>query len=95
MSTTSSPSSPLDPRVISQHAQTGIDQLKSTAHSTVDRVAEAASSTADRLGARTEEWIATKDDWVDTARGYVREHPVPALAMAFVAGYLLSRLAGR
>ena len=90
-----SSSSSLDPRVASQHAQAGIDRLKDTAHDTVERAAQVASSTADRLGARGEAWLATKDELIGTAREYVRDHPVAALAMALAAGYLLSRFTER
>jgi ElaB/YqjD/DUF883 family membrane-anchored ribosome-binding protein len=93
--TTTSPSPSLDPRVVSQQAQAGIDRLKDSAHETVERAAQAASSTAERLGARSEQWLASKDEWIGTARGYVRDHPVAALAMALAAGYLLSRLTQR
>jgi ElaB/YqjD/DUF883 family membrane-anchored ribosome-binding protein len=33
-----------------------------------------------------------KDNWVEGAREYVREHPIAALGMAAAAGYVLSRL---
>jgi len=33
-----------------------------------------------------------KDNWVEGAREYVREHPVAALGIAVAAGYVLSML---
>jgi ElaB/YqjD/DUF883 family membrane-anchored ribosome-binding protein len=33
-----------------------------------------------------------KDNWVEGAREYVREHPIAALGMAAAAGYVLSML---
>ncbi|HSD53830.1 MAG TPA: hypothetical protein VLC47_06670 [Burkholderiales bacterium] len=95
MHTTTPSSSSLDPRDVSQRPQAGIDRLRNTAHETVERAADVASSAADRLGARGGEWIATKNEWMDTSRGYVRDHPFAALAVALAAGYLLSRLTGR
>lgn len=95
MQTTTPSSSSLDPRDVSQRAQAGIDRLRNTAHETVERAAAVASSAADRLGTRSGELIATKNEWMDTTRGYVRDHPLAALAVALAAGYLLSRLTGR
>lgn len=88
-------SSSLDPREMSQRAHAGIDRLRNTAHDTVERAASAASTAADRLGARSEEWLSAKDEWMDATRGYVREHPFAALGIALAAGYLISRLTGR
>jgi ElaB/YqjD/DUF883 family membrane-anchored ribosome-binding protein len=94
-STTPSSSSSLDSRDVTQRAQAGIDRVRNTAHDTVERAAAAASSAADRLSVRSEEWIASKNEWMDATRGYVREHPFAAMGMALAAGYLLSRLTGR
>ena len=94
-STTSSSSSSLDPRDVTQRAQAGIDRVRNSAHDTVERAAAVASSAADRLSARSEEWLASKNEWMDATRGYVREHPFAAMGMALAAGYLLSRLTGR
>ena len=33
-----------------------------------------------------------KDDWVEGARDYVREHPIAALGIAAAAGYVLSMI---
>ena len=95
MQTTTPSSSSLDPRDVSQRAQAGIDRLRNSAHETVERAAAVASSATDRLSARGGEWIATKNEWVDTTRAYVRDHPFATLAMALAAGYLLSRITGR
>lgn len=94
---TVTPTSPsaLDPREMSQRAQAGIDRLRSTAHETVERAASVASTAADRLSARSGEWLSAKDEWMDSTRSYVREHPFAALGVALAAGYLLSRLTGR
>jgi ElaB/YqjD/DUF883 family membrane-anchored ribosome-binding protein len=90
------PSSPsLDSRDVSQRAQAGIDRLRTSAHETVERAAALASSAADRVSARSGDVLAAKDEWMNTTRGYVRDHPVAALGIALAAGYLLSRLTGR
>lgn len=84
-----------EPSELAERAHRGIDRLRSSAHQTVDQAADAASSVADRMSARGEEWVATRDEWMEATRGYVREHPLAALGMALAAGYLLSRLSGR
>ena len=63
-----------------------------SSHQTIDRATEAASAYAERLGEKAEEWLEMKDDWVEGAREYVREHPIAALGIAAAAGYVLSML---
>lgn len=72
--------------------QQQVDRMSDTAHQYVDRAANAASQAAEHIGEKTDEWMQMKDDWVEGAREYVREHPVAALGMAAAAGYLLSML---
>jgi ElaB/YqjD/DUF883 family membrane-anchored ribosome-binding protein len=65
---------------------------RATAHETIDRVAETATAYAERFGEKAEEWLEMKDNWVEGAREYVREHPIAALGIAAAAGYVLSML---
>ena len=65
-----------------------IDRASSTAHDAI----ETASQYAERFGEKAEEWLELKDNWVEGAREYVREHPVAALGIAVAAGYVLSML---
>jgi ElaB/YqjD/DUF883 family membrane-anchored ribosome-binding protein len=74
------------------NAEKGIDRMSSTAHETVDRVAQTAAAYAESFGERAEEFMEMKDNWVEGAREYVREHPVAALGIAVAAGYVLSML---
>jgi ElaB/YqjD/DUF883 family membrane-anchored ribosome-binding protein len=67
-----------------------IERASTTAHDAVDRVAETASAYAERFGEQAEALLEMKDNWVEGAREYVREHPVAALGIAVAAGYLLS-----
>ncbi len=69
-----------------------IERASSTAHETIDRVSQTASAYAERFGEKAEEWLEMKDNWVEGAREYVREHPVAALGIAAAAGYILSML---
>jgi ElaB/YqjD/DUF883 family membrane-anchored ribosome-binding protein len=65
--------------------QKQIERVGDSAHEAIDRAAQTASHYA-------EEWLEMKDNWVEGAREYVREHPVAALGIAAAAGYILSLL---
>ena len=69
-----------------------IKHASGSAHQAIDRAAETASAYAERLGETAEEWLEMKDNWVEGAREYVREHPIAALGIAAAAGYVLSML---
>ncbi|HZM34176.1 MAG TPA: hypothetical protein VFC18_06725 [Burkholderiales bacterium] len=72
-----------------------VDRLSQGAHQAVDRAAQAASSAADRVSEKYEELYAMSEDWVETGREYVREHPVAAVGMALAAGWLLGMILRR
>jgi ElaB/YqjD/DUF883 family membrane-anchored ribosome-binding protein len=61
----------------------------------VDRAASAASSMAERVGQKGEDLMELKDNWVESAAEYVREHPIAALGIAAAAGYLFSMISRR
>jgi len=67
-----------------------IDRLSQGAHQAVDRASSAASSMAERAGQKGDELMEMKDNWVEGAADYVREHPIAALGIAAAAGYLFS-----
>ena len=80
---------------IKERAHTGIERVSSGAHGTVERAATMAASAADRLLVKRDELAQATDEWVETTRGYVREHPLAAVGFALAAGYLLSRMTSR
>jgi ElaB/YqjD/DUF883 family membrane-anchored ribosome-binding protein len=73
-------------------SQKHIERVSDGAHRVVDQAANRASAIADRFGEKTDELLEMKEDWLEAARGYVREHPVAALGIALAAGYLLSAI---
>jgi ElaB/YqjD/DUF883 family membrane-anchored ribosome-binding protein len=75
-----------------RNSQQTVDRLSQTAHQAVDRAASAASAYAERFGEKSEEFMQMPQDWLETARDYVRENPMQAVGMAVAAGYLLSIL---
>ncbi|HEX7054977.1 MAG TPA: DUF883 C-terminal domain-containing protein [Burkholderiales bacterium] len=75
-----------------RNPQHTVERLSQGAHQAVDRAASAASEYAERFGERGEELMQMPQDWLQTAREYVRENPLQAVGIAAAAGYLLSIL---
>lgn len=80
---------------IAEKANEGLGRLSETAHQTLDRVTDVASQTASRLSERGHELWDMRGEAVDTARSYVREHPIAAIGIAIAVGLLISRLTSR
>ena len=59
------------------------------------RVTQAASQAASRLSERGQELYDLQSEYVDTARSYVREHPIAAIGIAIAVGLVISRLTSR
>jgi ElaB/YqjD/DUF883 family membrane-anchored ribosome-binding protein len=72
-----------------------IERMSQSAHQAVDKAASVASDYASRMSARGEDLMAMPQDWMETAREYVREKPFQALGIALAAGYLLHLITGR
>jgi ElaB/YqjD/DUF883 family membrane-anchored ribosome-binding protein len=72
-----------------------IERMSQSAHDAIDKAASVASDYAGRVSAKSEEWMAMPQDWMDTARDYVREKPFQALGIALAAGYLLHLITSR
>ena len=69
-----------------------IDKLTESAHSAIDRATQTAAQVAQQLSERGEEYLAMKDEYVESAREYVRENPFMALGIALAAGYLFGKI---
>jgi ElaB/YqjD/DUF883 family membrane-anchored ribosome-binding protein len=72
-----------------------IERMSQSAHEAIDKAASVASDYAGRVSAKGEELMAVPQDWMDAARGYVREKPFQALGIALAAGYLLHLITRR
>jgi ElaB/YqjD/DUF883 family membrane-anchored ribosome-binding protein len=68
---------------------------KQQADSAIDRMSDSAHRTIDRISEKGEELMDMHEDWIDTARTYVRDNPLQALGIAVAAGYVLSLLTRR
>jgi len=76
-------------------AETNVDRLAQSAHEAVDKTASVASSYADRFSTKGEQLMQMQEDWMTTARDYVRDNPLQALGIALAAGYLLHMITRR
>ena len=69
-----------------------IDRLADSAHGAIDRATQTASQVAERFNEKSDELWAMKDDYIESARGYVKENPLMALGIALAAGYLFGKI---
>ena len=80
---------------IAEQASAGLSRLGDTAHQTMGRVSDYASHAADRLSERGHELIDMQGRAWESARIYIREHPLAAIGIAIAVGLLISRLTSR
>jgi ElaB/YqjD/DUF883 family membrane-anchored ribosome-binding protein len=101
--TTASMGTPDTAASTARSAHDMVDRVAQTAHETVDRIAAKAGPTMERMRsgtgsareqmqARMDQFGDMEEQWVETARSYVREHPFAALAVAALAGALVARI---
>lgn len=72
-----------------------IDRMSQSAHDAVDKAASVAGSYAERFSAKGDQLMEMRDDWMGTARDFVRENPLQAFGIALAAGYLLHMITRR
>ena len=80
---------------IASRASEKLSDITSAAQGTMDRWSSAASQAASRLGQRGEELWDMRGEAADTARTYMREHPLATIGIAVAVGLILSRLLSR
>jgi ElaB/YqjD/DUF883 family membrane-anchored ribosome-binding protein len=80
---------------ITTRASEKLSDLGSAAQDTYDRVRSAASQAANRLSERSDELWELQQRASDTARTYMREHPLATIGIAVAVGLILSRLLSR
>jgi ElaB/YqjD/DUF883 family membrane-anchored ribosome-binding protein len=78
-----------------QQQDNTVERVSQSAHDTIDRAAQTASAYYERFAEKGEEFMGMQEEWVETAREYVREKPLQALGIAVAAGYLLHMIFGR
>ncbi len=70
-----------------------VDRVVKGAHDAVDRIAAKAAPALDAMHAHADQLSAMQEEWMNTARTTVREHPLAAIGAAVVFGMLIARLA--
>jgi len=99
------PGTPLKPQDTQQSVTAEMmTRVVKGAHETIDQIAERAmppleqlehglAQTGGALHDKAEQWRTTGDEWAESLRGSVREHPLAALAAALAVGVVIARLA--
>lgn len=70
------------------------ERVKATTAEAIDRTAGAAADALDEAAARREQWRASRQRFANDAADCMRTHPLATIALAFGAGFLISRLLG-
>jgi ElaB/YqjD/DUF883 family membrane-anchored ribosome-binding protein len=77
---------------MAESAHKVVDELAGRAGPAVERLRSGVSGAVDSMGRTVHDLADSGDEWVESCRQTVREHPVAAIAAALAAGYLLARL---
>jgi ElaB/YqjD/DUF883 family membrane-anchored ribosome-binding protein len=80
---------------IAEQASAGLSRLTDTAQQTMGRVTDYASQAAARLSDKGRDLMDMEGRALESARSYVRQHPVAAIGIAIAIGLIISRLTSR
>lgn len=75
-----------------QSAHQAVDTLAAKAAPLVDRFSSSIDGASGQMHDRADQLTAMQEEWVESARTTVREHPLASLAAAVAVGMLISRL---
>lgn len=75
-----------------QGAHNTLDRLADRATPAMAQLDESLSAAKDTLHVKTDQLRELRDDWVDSARTTVRNHPLAAVAAAATLGLLIARI---
>lgn len=75
-----------------QSAHQAVDTLAAKAAPLVDRFSSGLDGASGQMHDRADQLTAMQEEWVESARTTVREHPLASLAAAVAVGMLISRL---
>jgi ElaB/YqjD/DUF883 family membrane-anchored ribosome-binding protein len=73
-------------------AQEKIDQLAERATPPLEQLEHGLAQTGEVLHDKAEQWRSTGDEWAESLRGSVRDHPLAAVAAALALGVVIARL---
>jgi ElaB/YqjD/DUF883 family membrane-anchored ribosome-binding protein len=80
---------------VADRASESLGRLSENAQQAMERLTDVASQTANRLSEKGHELWDMRGEAADTARSYVRQHPIATIGIAIAIGLLISRLTSR
>jgi len=75
-----------------QGAHQAVDSLAAKAGPAVERLKSSMDTASESMHQRADQLNAMQEEWIESARTTVREHPLASLAAAVAVGMLISRL---
>jgi ElaB/YqjD/DUF883 family membrane-anchored ribosome-binding protein len=75
-----------------QGAHQAVDTLAAKAAPAVERLKSSMGTASESMHERADQLSAMQEEWIESARATVREHPIASLAAAVAVGMLISRL---
>lgn len=90
-STANGPAGDVLSRVV-QGAHSAIDRMAETAAPAVQRVQDGVQTAGDTLSRKADDARELGDEWAESLRCTVRDHPLAAVATALAVGVLIARL---
>ena len=79
-------------RRVVQGAHEAVDRIADKAIPAVERLKETYNDATDTLKQRADQAVDLKDEWTESLRMAVREHPLAAIGTALALGVLLAKL---
>jgi ElaB/YqjD/DUF883 family membrane-anchored ribosome-binding protein len=79
-------------RRVVQGAHEAVDRIADKAIPAVERLRGTYNDAADSLKQRADQAVDLKDEWTESLRTAVREHPLAAIGTALALGVILARL---
>jgi ElaB/YqjD/DUF883 family membrane-anchored ribosome-binding protein len=79
-------------RRVVQGAHEAVDRIADKAIPAVERLRGSYSDAAESLKQRADQALDLKDEWTDSLRTVIREHPIAAVGTALALGVLIAKL---
>ena len=76
---------------VTQGTHDAVDRVASKAAPALDRARTAASDAQTTLSAKFDDFV-NSEDWAESARDEIREHPLALVGIALLAGLIIGRL---
>ncbi len=77
---------------MARSAHDAVDRIAAKAGPTVERVKSGVGSMSESMHQRGEQLSAMQEEWLESCRSTVREHPIATVAVAVAAGMVLAKM---